>query len=477
MGELRHEGAKETTNNSNAKPPRFPVKLWKFGGSLLFALLCAGLVQHFSSLNPAGLRALFIVVFAAGLWVTEAIAAFAVSILVIALDLALLGMPGGVYAKGPRDWEQFVAVLGNPLIWLFLGGFVLAAGAQTTGLDRLIASRLLGAVGNKPSKVLAGAMALTFVMSMFMSNTATTAMVIAMMTPLIVGLAPGEPIAKALLLGIAAAANIGGMGSIIGTPPNAIAVGMLVNYPSQQVNFLQWMIYGLPPALLLAVLTWFYLRLRYPSELSSLALPDTQRTQQPPNAALLWQRWVVGLTFIGAIALWMSSAWHHIPATVVALGPIALFTCTGILNAQAIRQLSWDVLLLLAGGLALGASIKGTGLADWLIHVLPLQGLSTTALILSVSVLCLLLSNFMSNTAAANILIPIGIAFVPNQEASMAVPIALAASAAMGLPISTPPNAIAFAEGRLRTQDFIQLGAWIGLLAPFLIMLWLRFIQ
>jgi sodium-dependent dicarboxylate transporter 2/3/5 len=202
-----------------------PKRILIFIACGLVSLAVVLLLRRSPDLTPAARRALFILVFAGALWVTEAIPAYAVGILVIGLQIALLGRPGGVFAETARDWEQFVVVIGHPLVWLFFGGFVLAAGMARTGLDRQLASWVLTRFGDRPPALLLGIMAITFTLSMFMSNTATTAMILAMIAPLVASLDEDDPFVPGLLLGVAVAANLGGMGSLIGTPPNAIAEG------------------------------------------------------------------------------------------------------------------------------------------------------------------------------------------------------------------------------------------------------------
>ncbi len=189
-----------------------------------------------------------------------------------------------------------------------------------------------------------------------------------------------------------------------------------------------------------------------------------------------WQRPVVAVTFAATVLLWMTGQWHRVPATAVALVPIVVFSSTGILDGRDIRSLSWDVLLLMVGGLALGVGVKETGLAEWLVSALPLEGMGTAGAILMISYAAVALSNFMSNTAAANILLPIGMALMSGLESHIAVPIALAASAAMCLPISTPTNAIVFAAGRLETRDLLAGGLLIGALAPILSCAWISLV-
>lgn len=419
--------------------------------------LAAALMPEHAGLNPAGRWALFILVLAAGLWVTEAIPAYAVAMLVIGLEIAILGREGGVFATDEHTWKMFVEPWGSPLIWLFFGGFVLARGIQASGLDRWFSGRVLRRFGARPSRVLLGAMAVTFGFSMFASNTATTAMMIAVLSPVVVSL-KDDPFAKGLLLGVPFAANIGGMATLIGTPPNAIAAGSLAAV--DPIGFARWIGLGLPPAVILLFVAWIFLLRRFPPRTTGVDLGalSTAMDSRLPS----WRRLVVLATFFTTVAMWLTEPLHGVPTPVVAFVPLTVFTVTGVLSSGDIRGLQWDVLLLLAGGLALGVGVSETGLADWLVGKLPTDGASPLLLAGIFAVTAMLLSNFMSNTAAANVIIPMGLALAVGSEALVVVPIAFGASLAMCLPVSTPPNAIAYATGDLEGRDFLVGGALVG---------------
>lgn len=441
--------------------------------ALTIAAVTAVLVPESELLDPAARRALFILIFAALLWMSDAMPAFSVGILVIALKLLLLGKAGGVYATTTRDWEDFVAVLGHPLVWLFFGGFVLAAGMAATGIDRWLANRILKKFGGSSGQLLTGLMLATFGLSMIMSNTATTAMMLAILAPLLVN-KKGTTTAKALVLGIAVAANLGGMGSLIGTPPNAIAVGTLIETPNgPEIGFLDWMIVGLPPALTLLAISWIIIRLTYKLDDSPLVLPDMEvRDIVIPR----WQTLTVVATLAVTVGLWLTSELHRAPTAVISFIPIVMFTTTGILTTQRIRGLPYDVLFMLAGGLALGQVVADTGLSLWIAGLLPAGDIAPVLIVLLFAYLTVVLSNFMSNTAAATVLIPISITVAKSFPGVIAITVALAASAAMLLPVATPPNAMAFASGHLETRDFVRLGAVIGLLAPAAVIGWLSIV-
>ena len=441
---------------------------------LVIALVVPWMVED---LDPAPSQALFILLFAAGLWLTEAIPSFAVALLVIGLEIMLLG-GGGAHDGEPGyfDWEIFVAPWSSPLIWLFFGGFVLSAAAQRTQLDQIVSMRLLRLVGTKPSAILAASMGATFVFSMFMSNTATTAMMMAVIAPILWHIKKGDPCAKALLIGLAFAANIGGMGTIIGSPPNAIAAGLLETV--EPIDFFNWMIIGIPPALVLLVVAYVFLLWRYPAQTKAITGLASQRTEQ---IVPLWQMNTTLVVFIITVGMWLTGSLHGVPTTVVSFIPICLLTATGILDDKAIRNLPWEVLLLLAGGLSLGVAVQRTGLADWIVNKLPGEQLGFIALAMVMAYVTAGLSNFMSNTAAANVMLPItlalgGVAGDEHSHHMLVLPVALAASAAMCFPISTPPNAIVFTTGHLHFRDFLVGGLLIGLLAPLFVFMWMYII-
>ncbi len=453
-----------------------PTRLMIFILCALLASVTTWLIPADELLSDAARRALFILLFATGLWLTEAIPAYAVGLLIIGLQILLLGRPGGIYAENDKDWEAFVVVLGHPLIWLFFGGFVLAAGMAKTGLDRWLATLVISKAGSSPINILFGVMAVTFVLSMFMSNTATTAMMLAMLAPVLRNAPEGSITAACLALGVAAAANLGGMASLIGTPANAIAVGALSEVSTiPNISFLQWILIGLPPGLFLLAITGLLL--------GRQILKDDQLSKDGAfiqNDALIrgprWQLLVMVITMITTIGLWLTSGWHGAPPAAVSFLPIVILTASGILGPKDIRELNYDVLFLLAGGLALGQLVVSTGLSEWLVSRLPVDAMGKIGVILMMAYLTVALSNLMSNTAAANILIPLGITLGSGFEAQIAIPIALSASVAMSLPISTPPNAMVYASGYCKSSDFLKLGTILGIIAPTLVTIWTQMV-
>ncbi len=444
---------------------------------IFFSLVAAAaisLVPDYAGLSEAGRWTFFIMLFGAGLWISEAIPAFATALVIIALEIAILGNPNGVFATGPKDWEMFIRPWSSPLIWLFFGGFILAAAASKTRLDRWIARNVLGWFGTRPINVLMGLMIITFIFSMFMSNTATTVMMLAVLMPVIAKLDPKDPFAKSMLLGVPFAANLGGMGTIIGSPPNAIAVGSLSGVFS--INFAEWMMIGLPPAIVLVILAWIYLIKHYPAKTDTIDLSDLLDSSYQSAILPLWKKLLALAVLILTIGLWLTSPLHGIPTPVVSFLPIALFASVRIIGVDDLRKLPWEVLILLTGGLSLGVAVLKTGLAEWLVGGLSLEKGGTIILIFLFAYTATIISNFMSNTAATNILVPIGLTAAIGFEPHIVVAIALGASSAMCMPISTPPNALAYSSEKLDMKDFLTGGILIGLLAPVLSVSWIIWI-
>ncbi len=410
-----------------------------------------------------------IFVAAALLWVTEALPLFATALLVVGLEILLLANPGGWpglgFAQAPTpDYRAFLAPAADPILVLFFGGFLLARACVKEGVDRALAGLILRLFQGRPSLVMLGLMLVTALFSMWMSNTAATAMMITLVAPMVAQIPSGDPIRKGLVLAVPFAANIGGMGTPIASPPNAVAVGFLSS-AGYEVSFLQWMLIAVPLTVGMLAVAWGVLRGLYPPATEGLTLRAEHRT--------LGGR---GLFVLGVLActvgLWLTDRWHGLPAAVVALLPAIAFTATGVLDQADVDSLEWDILILIGGGIALGSGMQATGLDHIVVRAVPLSGPFVLAGVVAATVL---VSTFMSNTAAANLFIPIGVSFATQALGAgpgpiqMALSIALAASLSMALPVSTPPNAIAYASGELDTSDFVRAGGLLGVLAVGLI--------
>lgn len=425
-------------------------------------------------LNVVQQRIIAIFAFATIMWITEAISPWATSVVLIGIlllttsDNAFHFFRNGVENGDLLDHEALMATFADPIIILFLGGFILAIAATKSGLDVLLARTLLRPFGTRSNNVLLGFILITGVFSMFVSNTATAAMMLTFLTPVFKALPPEGKGRVALTLAIPVAANIGGMGTPIGTPPNAIALKYL-NSPNGLnlgLGFGEWMMFMLPLTIVLLLIGWMLLKKFFPFQ------KDTIHLEIEGEVKHNWRTKVVAVTFIVTVILWMLDRVTGVGANTVAMVPIAVFALTGIVKARDLQDINWSVIWMVAGGFALGLALNESGLAENVIESIPFGSWSPLAILLLSGIICYVLSNFISNTATAALLVPI-LAVVckgmgPALDSIGGTPtvligIAIAASTAMCLPISTPPNAIAHSTGLVKQNEMMKIGLAIGI--------------
>lgn len=421
------------------------------------------LIQH---------RLLAIFALAALLWVLEPVPVFATSILIIALELIMISDKGLHLFRTPSNghemgemmkYTDIFSAFSSPIIILFMGGFALAIAASKYELDNNLARVLLKPFGTQPKFIMLGLMLITAVFSMFMSNTATTVMMLALLAPIVASVPKGDIGIKALVLCIPIAANTGGIATPIGTPPNAIALQYLTG--ENTISFLGWMMMGLPFVTLQLAFAWWLLQKLFPSTQKQMDLRLEGTFQKS------WQAIVVYITFALTIIMWMTTSLHGMNTYVVSIIPLAVFTLTGIMGKEELKLINWDVLWLVAGGIAIGLGLDKTGLAAALAHAIDYDTLSPIAVVLTLSIICWLMANFMSNTATANLLMPIAAAVAASMESlasigglqGVLVVVAFSASLGMILPVSTPPNSLAYSTGLIESKDMAKTGLIIGL--------------
>lgn len=424
--------------------------------------------------NDSQVYVFFLLFFALGLWFTEAVPAFAVSIFIIAYLVFMLGNPN--LNAAPENIEKYVTTFSSSIIWLMLGGFFMAAAMTKTNLDEALFRFTLKMSGSNPRNLLIGLMLTTMVASMLMSNTATTAMVIASIMPLLNSLGKESPLTKAFLLGVPIAATTGGMGTIIGSPPNLIAIGALENV-GIEVSFLDWMIFGLPLAFLLTAICCFVLIRIYIKNTKAISLDFLQVQQPTLSNKDKTERFAVIVIITITIILWLTTSFHGLKVGAVSAIPLVFLPLFGILKNKDVQGLPWDTLLLVAGGLSLGLALLHSGLLDFYAGYIKQMEVQEIILLLIFAFLTMILSNVMSHTATSTVLIPLGMAILVNAQSEVALIIGLAASTALFLPVSTPPNAIAYSTGMLEIKDFRKGGILVGLLGPLLIVLWILLVS
>ncbi len=363
----------------------------------------------------------------------------------------------------PVSFTAFFGTLASPIIILFLGGFILASASVKYNLDKNLTNVLLKPFGEKPMFIVLGLMIVTAALSAFMSNTATTAMMMTVAIPIAAQISKEDKFRIMLTLSIPIAANIGGMATPIGTPPNAIVIA---NLQQQGINiaFGSWVALMLPLAVGLLLLAWGTMRILYPPTIERFKLSLKSRFDKRPQAIILY------VIFAVTVLLWFTEASHGIPSSMIAFIPIVALTVTSVLDKDDIRALPWEVLWLVAGGISLGISMENTGLAMWLVSSISWDMLPQLMLLLVFGLVALMLSNFLSNTVTATLLVPLavsmGTAGIAGEGFSLVITslvIGAACNMAMLLPISTPPNAIAMSTGFIKTIDMVKVGIVIGL--------------
>ena len=448
----------------------------KFVMFLLSLILAAGITFLIKDpgFTDSQVYVLFLLFFAVGLWLTEAMPAFAVSLLIISYLVFALGNP--FLNSQPENIDKYAQTFSSSVIWLMLGGFFLATAMTKTKLDEALFRFTLKISGRNPRNLLAGLMFTTMLASMLMSNTATTAMVIAAIMPLLASLGKTSGFSKALLLGIPIAAATGGMGTIIGTPPNAIAAGALEN-AGITIDFIDWMKFGVPIALALTAISCFVLIRLFIKDNTPISLAFMDNQVVDKTQEFVRQRRVVIVVIIITVGLWLTTSLHGIKVAAVCAVPLVFLTLTRVLEGKDIQGLPWDTLLLVAGGLSLGLALEQTGLLNHYAQLLITVKINSIVLMFIFAFLTMLVSNIMSNTAASTVMIPLGMAIMVGFEQQIALIIAISASTAMFLPVSSPPNAIAFSTGLLEQKDFRVGGILIGVLGPILAILWVLLIS
>lgn len=429
-------------------------------------LLVVPSLLSLEGLGPAAAVTLGLFLMAGLFWMLEPIPIYSTSMLVILFQLFFLsdaaplvqhmGFPYAA-AEAPKA-ARFMATLAHPILILFLGGFMLAAGAVKFSLEKNITRLLLAPFGGSPAKILLGIMLSTAFLSAFMSNTATTAMMMTVILPIVAGLSAEDRFRTGLALSVPVAANLGGIATPIGTPPNAVAIAALAR-EGVGVPFSIWMMMAVPLVVGSLGFAWWVLLKCFPPMIQRIQLHFEAEFDRSRPARLLYV--VAGVTVI----LWITEKLHGIPSGVVAFLPVALLPALGVLDAKDIRGLSWEVLWLVGGGISLGLSLQDSGLAKWLIGLVNWGGMGPWVLLGGFLLLSILMANFLSHTVTATLLIPIAMSLAGSgalggvgTTAALAIAIAIGSSYGMSLPISTPPNAIAVSTGLVKTPQMVAVG-------------------
>ena len=467
---------------------------------LVLGPLCFTLVMLFlnsSDLSAEGRSVLAGTLWIAIWWITEAIPIPATSL----LPILIFPITGAV------SIEETTASYGHKMVFLYMGGFMIALAMEKWNLHRRIALNIINFVGTNIRSVIFGFMLATALLSMWISNTATTMM----MLPIALAVArqfgeffslenaetgdkEGKKFGLSLMLGIAYAASIGGMATLIGTPTNAIFSAVAKEYYNAEVSFSDWIIFGFPITAVLLVICWFYLTyIAYPSSIRRFSQVSRTIENEMKKLGPLKreEKWIIGVFGLTAVS-WITRSFilsKFIPGiddTIIAIGGATiLFIIPArdkdmILDWPTARRLPWGILLLFGGGLAIATGFSNSGLAAWIGHRIQyFSGTQLIIVLLAVTTTVNFLTEITSNVATASILLPIlasiasALGFHPY---TLMISACLAASCAFMLPVATPPNAIVFSSGYIRIPDMAKTGFWMNIISIIIITLSMRYL-
>ncbi len=469
-----------TENNLNTLSAHIEMKkVWQLLGIVLITAVVWNLpisVFDIDGLTVVQQRIIAIFVFATLSWLTECIPAWATSLAIMTIMCVSVSENSFQFFKGDGIGEllkskEIMASFADPIIMLFLAGFILAIAASKSGLDTLLAKNMIRPFGNKSENVLLGFLFITGIFSMFISNTATAALMLTFLAPVFASLPANGKGRIALTMSIPLAANLGGIGTPIGTPPNMIAMKFL-NDPdglNLGISFGQWMLIMGPLVVILLLICWRVILYFFPFSKKTIELEIKGEIHRG------WRMYVVIATFIITILLWIiPKEITGINTNTVSMIPMGIFAITGVINAKDLQQIDWSVIWMVAGGFALGLGMNGSGLADVAIESIPFGSWSPIVILIVSGLICYFLSNFISNTATAALLMPILAVVcramgdkldVIGGTSTVLLGVAIAASTAMCLPISTPPNAIAYSTGLVEQKDMLKTGITCGIIS------------
>lgn len=470
------DGSKRIDEGKHPKAPI--IGLW-LG---LFLIVATVVLPAPAGMSQSAWHCVGLALLMAAWWSTEAIPIPATSLLPIIVAPAL--------DIGPL--REVTSAYADPIIFLFLGGFLLGLAMQRWNLHKRIALRTLLAMGSDPKRQIAGFMIATGFISMWVSNTATAIMMLPIGTSVVALLAHNDAeevdkYATALLLAIAYSASIGGIATLIGTPPNALLAGYLSNTQGIEIGFAQWMVVGVPVAAAMMFIAWWWLtrggfRLEQ-SDTGDTMLRDEMASLGPMSRA----EKRVGVAFLIAAIAWMirpllntlGIEWLSDTGIAMIVG-VGLFLMPSgnekkekLMDWESSATLPWGILLLFGGGLALAGIIQSSGLAEWIAGQLAIFSIFPLIVLIAIVVLVIIfLTEVTSNTATAAAFLPLLGALALSLGLSpllITVPAAIAASCAFMMPVATPPNAIVFATGRMKIQSMITAGFFLNLVGTIVV--------
>ncbi|MDT8861196.1 DASS family sodium-coupled anion symporter [Alkalihalobacillus sp. MEB130] len=447
-------------------------------------------IPDFTGLSNEPRAVLSVTLLVATWWITEPIPMAATSL----LPLLLLPLSGGT------SHEVASTAYFSPIIFMFLGGFTIALAIEKWNLHKRMAMTILLTIGTSTKRILLGILIATAFLSMWISNAATALMMFPVAIALITEVKEQQlfdsnslhSFSKGLLLTVAYSASIGGLATLIGSVPNAILAGISNTVLHQPISFVSWLVFAFPVTVLLLILLYFLILFQFPVS-SDVKIPEkVVRKQLAALGKVTQEEKAILLIFSATVSLWIFGSLLPIQltdTTIALLGALALFlipTHSGkgmLMNWSDMKHLPWGILLLFGGGLSLAAAFVETNLTGWIgMHLTQIGNLPYGLLLLAFATSLLFMTEFLSNTAVANMFIPISIGIATGigvePYALMAI-VALASTCAFMLPVSTPPNAVIFGSNYISIQDMIRTGVRLNVIAILVIVaavyFWLPF--
>ncbi|WP_077297813.1 SLC13 family permease [Virgibacillus pantothenticus] len=458
-------------------------------GPILFVILF--FLPNLTGLDDSPRAVLAVTAWVACWWITEAIPIPATSL----LPIFLLPITGGAEEK------TATMAYGNPIVFMYMGGFTIALAIEKWNLHKRIAMTIISMVGTSSQRIILGVLLATALLSMWISNAATALMMLPIALALITEVKENNLLdekslnhfAKGLLLTVAYAASIGGLATLIGSVPNAVFAGVASSVLDQQVTFTDWFLFGFPLTIILLAALYFYItRIQFKVNQTGNISDDFAKQQLRKLGPMSYEEKAVLFIFTITGALWISSGFlpeglRLSDTSISIIGATAMFLLpskkeTGrLMQWKDMKDLPWGLLLLFGGGLSLAAAFEESGLTEWFGTLLSaLESLPYLLILIVLAAIVLFMTEIMSNTAVSNMLIPISIGLAigigVDPYGIMAV-VALSASCAFMLPISTPPNAAVFSSEYLTIDDMVKAGFWMNIFAILVIVIFVYFWQ
>lgn len=463
-----------------------------FLGPLIFIILI--FLPPPNGMNPEARAVMSVTIWIAIWWITEAVPIPVTSLLPIIL------FP----ISNALDLQTTTEAYGNPIVFLFLGGFMVALAMEKWNLHKRIAINIVKAIGTNKKRIVLGFMVATAFLSMWISNSATAMMMLPIGVAIILQLSTVSEedegflkgnFGKALLLSIAYSASIGGLATLIGTPTNAILAAIVKQLYDVEISFEQWMLMALPIVILLLLLCWYYLvSLAFPLQNTKNTKGQEELERQAISLGnMSWEeKWVLSV-FIFIAFLWITRSFlldkifTGLDDSMIAIfGAVLLFVIPDssgkgfLLGWEISRELPWGLLLLFGGGLAIASGFKDSGLAEWIgIQLNMVEGVELIIILAVLVFVINFLTEITSNVATATMMLPILASLATAIEVHPFGPMVaagMAASCAFMLPVATPPNAIVFGSGYIKIIDMVKAGIGLNFISIVLISMYVYYV-